>query len=182
MFLTTSLSHCVLRPWRDGDQDDLVQHANNCKVWRNLTHLFPHPYTRADADAWLALAVADPRSLHLAITCHGAVVGGIGAIAGVGVSERTAEFGYWLGESCWGQGLATAAASAFKTHLFTCGAFVRLQATVFAWNPASMRVLEKAGFEREGVMRRAVSKDGDIVDGVMYACVASALPEGYSRR
>lgn len=170
--LTTSRSGCVLRPWRDGDQDDLVRHANNRRVWRNLTHLFPHPYTRADADTWLAIAGEASRSRHFAITVDGAVVGGIGAMAGVGIGERTAEFGYWLGESVWGQGIATAAASALRAHLMASGEFVRLQAPVFAWNPASMRVLEKAGFGREGVLRRAVSKDGQITDLVMYACVA----------
>ena len=174
MLLTTTLPGCALRPWRDGDQDDLVCHANNRQVWRNLTHLFPHPYTRADANTWLEIASSPSRSRHFAITLGDRVMGGIGAMAGVGIGERTAEFGYWLGESVWGRGIATAAASALQAYLMASGEFVRLQAPVFAWNPASMRVLEKVGFEREGVLRRAVSKDGEITDLVMYACVAPA--------
>lgn len=176
--LPTAEPRCVLRPWRDGDQDALVRHADNRRVWRNLTHLFPHPYTRQDAEFWLSMASEPSRSTHLAITFDGEAVGGIGAIAGEGVGARTAEFGYWIGEAFWGRGLATAAAAAFKTHLMEQGEFVRLQAGVFAWNPASMRVLEKVGFQREGVLRRAVSKDGDIVDCVMYAYVSADHPYG----
>lgn len=173
MILRTALPNCVLRPWRDGDQPSLVLHANNRRVWRNLTHTFPHPYTVADADAWLTLANADPRSLHLAIVHEGQAVGGVGAIAGQGIAVGTADFGYWLGEAFWGRGLATAAAGALLQHLAETRRFVRLQAPVFAWNPASMRVLEKLGFTREGVLRSSVTKDGQVTDAVMYACVVA---------
>lgn len=71
MILPTAHPHCVLRPWRDGDQPSLVHHANNHRVWRNLTHTFPHPYTLADAQQWLTLSGADPHSLHLAIEHEG---------------------------------------------------------------------------------------------------------------
>lgn len=171
--IPTHLPHCTLRPWREGDQDALVRHANNRAVWRNLTDLFPHPYTRADADAWVVVANQEARSLHLAIALDDEVIGGIGAIAGSGIAVATADFGYWLGEAFWGRGLASAAALAFKDHLLRTGGFARLQAGVFAWNPASMRVLEKAGFVREGVLRHSVTKDGALIDSVMYACTAA---------
>jgi RimJ/RimL family protein N-acetyltransferase len=174
--IPTSHPDCLLRPWRDGDQEALQRHADNRRVWRNLTHLFPHPYTRADAEFWLTLANSDPRSLHLAVEFRGEAVGGIGAIAGSGIAEATAECGYWLGESVWGQGLATGAARTFAEHLLQSGRFARLQAPVFAWNPASMRVLEKAGFQREGVLRRSVTKDGELIDCVMYAWVREDAP------
>lgn len=173
MAIPTTVPNCILRPWREGDQEALVQHANNRKVWRNLTHTFPHPYTLADANHWLSIANSDPHSVHLAIELHGQAIGGVGAIAGSGISAATADFGYWLGESFWGRGLATAAALAFKEHLVRSGRFARLQAPVFAWNPASMRVLEKLGFRREGVLRNSVSKDGELIDSVMYAYTAA---------
>jgi [ribosomal protein S5]-alanine N-acetyltransferase len=171
--IPTSIPNCVLRPWREGDQEALVRHANSRKVWRNLTHTFPHPYTLADANHWLSVANGDPCSIHLAIEFHGQAVGGVGAIAGSGISVATADFGYWLGESLWGRGLATAAAAAFQEHLVQSKRFARLQAPVFAWNPASMRVLEKVGFVREGVLRNSVSKDGELIDSVMYAYAAA---------
>lgn len=173
MLIPTALPGCSLRSWRRGDQPGLILQANNRKVWRNLTDMFPHPYTAADAEHWLHLSNQPGRSTHLAIEVNGAIAGGIGAIAGEGIAASTADFGYWLGESFWGRGLATIAARAMVEHLMQTGHFVRLQAPVLAWNPASMRVLEKVGFAREGVLRNSVTKDGAVIDSVMYAYTAA---------
>lgn len=169
MPLATSQPGCTLRPWTAGDMSSLVTHANDRAVWRNMTDLFPHPYTTDDARGWITLANEAGASLHLAIDVGGQAVGGIGAIAGSGVSVKTAQFGYWLGRAFWGRGLATAAATAMTQHLLGTRRFVRLEAPVFAWNPASMRVLEKAGFTREGTLRHSVFKDGQLIDSVLYA-------------
>ncbi len=173
MLIRTTLPGCALRSWRHGDQAGLVRQGNNRKVWRNLTHMFPHPYTEADAELWLKVASECGRSVHLAIEVNGTVAGGIGGIAGEGIAKATADFGYWLGEVFWGQGIATVAARAMVEHLMSTGQFARLQAPVFAWNPASMRVLEKVGFAREGVLRNSVTKDGTLIDSVMYAYTAA---------
>lgn len=63
---------------------------------------------------------------------------------------------------------AVRATSEFALSHFS---LVRLEAPVFAWNPASMRVLEKAGFEREGILRSSVFKDGQVIDQVLYALI-----------
>lgn len=171
MLIPTSLANCSLRPWKPDDKADLVRHANNRKVWRNLTHLFPHPYTDADADQWITTANQSGPSLHLAIDFEGTAIGGIGVIAGEGIAVHTAQFGYWLGEAHWGKGIATAAARAMVAYVFAGSHFVRLEAPVFAWNPASMRVLEKVGFVREGVLKRSVFKDSKFTNSVLYALV-----------
>src|SRR5687767_10603096 len=95
--LATALPGCVLRPWRSTDKADLMAQANNRKVWRNMTHTFPHPYTPEDADLWLAIGANPGASLQLAIEVEGRAAGGIGAIAGEGIFQATAQFGYWLG-------------------------------------------------------------------------------------
>lgn len=169
--IATAIPGCVLRPWRAADKPALLRNANNRKVWRNLTDLFPHPYTEDEADAWLAHASDSGRSVHLAIEVDGQAAGGAGAIAGQGVAQATALFGYWLGEAYWGRGIATAAATAFAAYLQRERLFARLEAAVFEWNPSSMRVLEKAGFVREGVLRKSVTKDGQLIDSVLYALV-----------
>lgn len=169
MHLATSNADCVLRPWRAEDQPSLVHNANNRNVWRNLTHTFPSPYTADDAESWVRISNEVSSSLHLAVVFKGEAIGGIGAIGGDGIYERTANFGYWLGEAHWHKGLASAAAHAMVSHLRTTSTFVRLEAPVFAWNPRSMRVLEKVGFVREGLLKRSVFKDGEITDSVMYA-------------
>ena len=171
MRLESVNSLCYLRPWLRTDVPSLVHHANDVDVWRNLTHAFPHPYTEADAIAWVEMAAEPGRSVHLAIELDGKAIGGLGAIAGEGIACATAQFGYWLGQEHWGKGLATAAAGALLNHLEEHKLFARVEASVFAWNPASMRVLEKLGFVREGVLRRSVTKDGQLIDSVMYAYV-----------
>jgi RimJ/RimL family protein N-acetyltransferase len=88
---------------------------------------------------------------------------------GEGVYAKTARFGYWLGEPYWQRGITTAAVRATAEFIFANSEIVRLEAPVFEWNPASMRVLEKCGFARECVLRRSVEKDGQIIDVVMYA-------------
>jgi RimJ/RimL family protein N-acetyltransferase len=167
--IQTSIPSCLLRPWDPADKSDLVANANNRKIWRNLSGMFPHPYTEADADTWFQIAGESGRSLHFAIEFEGAAIGGTGAIAGEGVFRQTAQYGYWLGEKHWGKGIATAAAQALVAHLESERCFARLEAPVFAWNPASMRVLEKAGFQREGILRNSITKDGQLIDSVLHA-------------
>jgi RimJ/RimL family protein N-acetyltransferase len=169
--LPTSLPACVLRPWRSTDKADLVRHANNRRVWRNMTHTFPHPYTTEDADLWLKIAADPGRSIQLAIEVEGSAIGGVGVIAGEGIYCSTAQFGYWLGEPYWGRGIATAAAQALCDRLASERLFARLEAQVFGWNPASMRVLEKSGFTRDAVLRSAATKDGLLIDTVLYSRV-----------
>src|SRR5262245_39063213 len=165
---------CVVRSWRRGDEDDLVRHANNRKVWLQLRDRFPHPYTRADADAWLVHALAERPESNFAIALDDAVVGGIGFERGGDVERLSAEVGYWLGEEVWGRGLATAALRAVTRHAFEAHGLQRLFAAVFAGNLASARVLEKVGFVREGVLRRSAVKDGVVLDRFLYAMVREA--------
>jgi [ribosomal protein S5]-alanine N-acetyltransferase len=165
---------CVVRPWRLADKSSLLLHANNRKVWRNLAHRFPHPYTEADADAWLSKLSREPGKLRWAIEVDGAAVGGIGAERGEGVFGKTANFGYWLGEAFWGRGIMTAAVRATSDHVLGKMDLVRLESPVFEWNPASMRVLEKCGFEREGIQRKGIFKDGQVIDAVIYARTADS--------
>jgi RimJ/RimL family protein N-acetyltransferase len=163
----------VIRPWRDGDQADLVVAADDRRVWRNLDERFPHPYSAADADWWITHASADGDALDLAIEIDGRAAGGIGVRPGPGVRGRTGVLGYWLGAAHWGRGIASATVAAFVDAVFATERYVRLEATVFAWNPASMRLLEKCGFTREGVLRAAVWKDDALIDAVMYARIAT---------
>jgi RimJ/RimL family protein N-acetyltransferase len=150
------------------DKSSLIANANNHRVWRNLADVFPHPYTEADADHWLSIANSPARSIHFAIEYAGEAVGGVGARAGEGIFVRTAQFGYWLGEPYWGRGIMTVAAGAMLEHLKRDARFARLEAPVFEWNPASMRVLDKLGFVREAVKRNSVTKDGQLIDSVLY--------------
>jgi [ribosomal protein S5]-alanine N-acetyltransferase len=165
------LSRSTLRAWRRGDEPSLLRHADNRNVWRNLRDRFPHPYTPADADAWIATASTESPVANFAIVVNDEAVGGIGLTLGTDVFGRSAEIGYWLGEPFWGRGIATEAVRAVTEYAFAYFEICRLEAGVFEWNPASMRVLEKAGYTREGRARLAVTKDGRTGDRLLYGLV-----------
>jgi RimJ/RimL family protein N-acetyltransferase len=160
---------CIVRGWSAADKPALLRFANNRKVWLNLTHRFPHPYTDADADSWFARLARNAASTNWAIEVDGLAAGGIGTDPGEGVYAKSARFGYWLGEPYWGRGIMTAAVRATVEHIFRHSDLIRLEAPVFEWNPPSMRVLEKCGFVREGVLRKSIVKDGQIIDAMLYA-------------
>jgi len=130
---------------------------------------FPHPYTLADADAWLDRAESVRPETNFAIAVRDEAVGGIGLTLHSDVHRYSAEIGYWLGEAFWGRGITTAAVTALTEYAFSSLDLRRLEAGIYSWNPASMRVLEKSGYRREGVMRHSVVKDGQLIDQVLYA-------------
>lgn len=160
----------LLRPWRRSDKAALVRYANNRNVARNLRDRFPHPYTEADADEWLAYAAGEaPREGFYAIEVAGEAVGAISLERGTDIDRCSAELGYWLGEPFWGQGIMTAAVRTVTAAGLREPDLYRIYAAVAAWNPASMRVLEKAGYQREGILVRSGVKDGVLFDKVLYA-------------
>jgi ribosomal-protein-alanine N-acetyltransferase len=162
---------CLVRPWTHADAAALVEHANDLEVARHLRDRFPHPYTRQDARAFLQHAAASADPSNLAIEVEGRAVGAIGYVPGTDVERFSAEIGYWLGRSLWGQGIATEALRLVTAHAFDDRNFLRLFALPFADNPASARVLEKAGYTREGVLRSSSVKFGQPKDQWMYARV-----------
>lgn len=171
LVLELAAAGAQVRPWRPEDGPSLVRHANNRNVSLNLRDTFPHPYTPADAEQWLAFATSLRPPTHFAIAVAGEAVGGIGYQPQADVLRRSAEIGFWLGEPFWGRGIATAALAAVSAQAFAATDLCRLYAYVFEWNPASARVLEKAGYVREAVLRRAVVKDGKTIDQFLYALI-----------
>jgi ribosomal-protein-alanine N-acetyltransferase len=162
----------LLRPWREDDVPQLAALADNRAVARNLTHLFPHPYRQSDAVDWVTMNRApSARLLAWAIEADGRLVGGGGLVPGEGVFARTAEIGYWIGEPFWGRGFATGFVNGVTNWAFWERDWLSIEAYVYAWNPASMRVLEKAGFSREGFHPASVERFGEIGDRVSFARV-----------
>ena len=160
---------CAVRPYRLDDKADLVRLADNDKVFANVRDAFGHPYTAEAADLWIAHAMgADPMT-SFAIEVEGAFAGGIGVKLQTDVDRISAELGYWLGEPFWGRGIATAAIAGFVPWAFEAFDLERIYATPFHWNVASCRALEKASFNKEGVMRRAALKGGVVADLPLYA-------------
>lgn len=177
MKLPIAAGPVALRRWRESDRDALVTEADSRAVWRNLTHVFPHPYTVADAEWWIDRCVKQDPPTDVVIAKNDRLIGVCGVEPGQGVGRYTAAVGYWLGEQHWGQGLMTAALAGFLPYIWDTFDVKRLQAEVFAWNPGSARVLEKNGFQREGTRQRAIHKDGELIDEWMYTLFRSDTDE-----
>ena len=160
---------CLLRPWQVGDRQGLVEAANDYEVWRNLAEGFSHPYTVEHADGWIAHCIEEGEPFrNLAIEVAGEATGAIGLELPGNERRRTGYVGYWLARRLWNQGIATAALRAFSQYAFETFDLERLQASVFAWNHASTRVLEKCGYLLEGRLRRAIIKDDEVTDELVY--------------
>lgn len=161
----------ALRPWAWSDKHSLMRHADNRNVSRALFDRFPFPYTVEAADRWLSIATSETSDIHLAIEHGTEAIGGISAMRGNENARYGAEIGYWIGEAHWGRGVGSAAVRAFCDALFQHTDIERIEAGAFATNPASHRVLEKAGFAREGHLRRKYFKDGEFIDDVLFGLV-----------
>lgn len=122
--------------------------ANDRRIAEN-TRRIPHPYTRADAEAFIKGSQTPGGEMALMIMLRdGTLIGG----CGLGLLDGPApEIGYWLGVSYWGQGYATEAVRALVDYAFTELDHTALQAGARVTNPASRRTLEKCGFQWTGV-------------------------------
>jgi RimJ/RimL family protein N-acetyltransferase len=160
----------VVRHWRMADASELAAQANDHRVSRNLRDRFPHPYGLEDAERFLSMSTSMSPQTNFALEVDGRVAGGIGYVLHGDIERIGAEVGYWLGVAFWGRGIVTAAVRAITAYAFaTHPELERLWAVPFLTNPASARVLEKAGYRLEGIMRHSAIKDGQVVDQWMYA-------------
>ena len=167
----------LLRTWREEDAASISVLANNKKIADCLRDAFPYPYTYSDALDFINNSMEQSRShaMFLAIEISEKAVGSIAVIQKDDVYRCSAEIGYWLAEPYWGKGIM---ASVIKQ---VCDAFfrahkdvVRIFAEPFAQNVASQRVLEKAGFVREAVLKNSIIKNDVIDDSMVYALYRNA--------
>ena len=160
-----------IRSWRSEDEESLVTYANNRNISINLRDSFPFPYSADDAKGWINLASRQDPETNFAIADSKEAIGGIGLRLGTDVFRRSAELGYWLGEPHWRKGIATAAVQSLTEYAFLNFDLARIEAAVFEWNPASARVLVKAGYVCEGRLRNSITKNGKTIDQFLYARV-----------
>jgi RimJ/RimL family protein N-acetyltransferase len=163
------LPGCSIRPWEIGDAESLSRHANNREVSRHLRDRFPFPYELEQARTFLGWITKQQSATVWAIDVKREAVGGVGIELHSDVERVSAEIGYWLGQGFWGRGIATQALTAVTAEAFKRFEITRLYAVPFADHVASVRVLEKAGYVREGHLRQSAIKNGKIRDQLMYA-------------
>lgn len=159
----------LLRPWQRNDLPALVKYANNKKIADRLRDAFPHPYTASDGKAFIKSCMKAKPTNVFAIEIGGEAAGAIGYFRQTDVHRLNAEIGYWLGEPYWGQGITPKAIQLLAHYIFESQEILRLYAMVFGTNLASQRVLEKAGFAKEAILKNSIFKNGNLENEVVYA-------------
>jgi [ribosomal protein S5]-alanine N-acetyltransferase len=154
----------IIRPWKKEDASALTAIANNINIWNMVRDRLPHPYTLESAISWIDFTNNQNPTCNFAIEADGFVAGSIGFILMDDVYKRNIEIGYFIGEIYWGRGIASMAVNQLIEMLLSQYHPVRIFATVFENNPASMRVLEKNGFALESVQQKAVYKNQRLMD------------------
>jgi len=157
------------------DAASIARYADNPRIANVMRDLFPSPYALSDAEEFIAKILSADPVTAFAIATDKEAFGVIGFIPGQDVYRHSAEFGYWIGEEYWGRGIMTDAIKIFTAHLFENFDFNRLSAGVFSSNPASARVLEKAGFTLVATLRSHVTKNGKVLDELLYSKLRPGL-------
>ncbi len=153
-----------IRPLKSSDKSELAKLANNKKIWDNLRDKIPFPYTEKDAEFFINLTQQETPQQNFAIAYKGKICGVIGLTIQKDVYRKSAEIGYFIGEPYWGKGIATKAVALITEYGFKELDLNRIYTGVFEYNIASMKVLEKNGFKKEGVFKNAVVKNNIVCD------------------
>jgi [ribosomal protein S5]-alanine N-acetyltransferase len=157
----------LLRPFRIQDAEDVFAYASD-EAWLRYLPLSV-PYTRGDADRFLATQILLDRQEHpaWAIELQGKVAGGVNLR--FLFDHRVAELGYAIARPLWGQGLTTEASRAVLGAAFEhYPELHRVRARADARNLGSIRVMEKLGMRREGLLREDRLARGEFIDEVIY--------------
>lgn len=162
---------CRIRKWELSDAKDLAAALSNRKVQDNLRDGLPYPYTEQDGKEFISamLSADENETFAFAITVNNMVIGSIGIFRQGNIHRQTAELGYYIAEEYWGKGIMTEAVKQICEYVFANSDIIRIYAEPFAYNIASCRALEKAGFQYEGTLRSNAVKNGKVIDMKMYS-------------
>jgi len=153
-----------LRELSISDKEQLRVLADNRKIWDNVRNYLPHPYKLSDAEFFINSVNKETPKQNFGIEYKGELCGVIGLILQDDVYKKSAELGYWSGEPFWGNGIATKAVELITKYGFEKLDIIRIYSSVFENNIASMKVLEKNEFLKEGIFKKAIIKNDIIMD------------------
>lgn len=163
----------TLRKFTLNDIDSIAKHANNQKIAKFLRDSFPYPYTRKDAEFFIknVINTSEDKQCIRTIDINGEAVGSIGIFIQNDVYCKSGELGYWLSENYWKNGIISNAINQICNYCFNNYDIVRIYAEPYANNEGSKRVLEKNGFQLEGIMKKGVYKNNEFYDYCIYALI-----------
>ena len=170
---------CRIRKWELSDAKDLAAALSNKKVQDNLRDGLPYPYTEQDGKEFISamLSADENETFAFAITVNNMVIGSIGIFRQGNIHRQTAELGYYIAEEYWGKGIMTEAVKQICEYVFANSDIIRIYAEPFAYNIASCRALEKAGFQYEGTLRSNAVKNSKVIDMKMYSLLKEEIKE-----
>lgn len=156
---TLTTDRLVLRPFEMNDAQEVAQLVTK-EITDKMANI-PWPYRVFDAVEWItgqAGSYLEGKAVYFAIVINdgASLIGAIGL--SINKKHNRAELGYWIGESYWNNGYATEAARAVVVYGFRELGLHRIEAMHMTRNPASGRVLRKAGMRREGRLHQYVKK------------------------
>jgi RimJ/RimL family protein N-acetyltransferase len=174
-FPTLQTERLILRAFQMDDAPNVDKYVSE-KAIAATTLNIPHPYTLEMAEEWIGThkeAFENGQAVRFAITLgdSGELLGAIGLE--ITAAHERAEMGYWIGQPHWGKGYCTEAAIAVIQHGSDSLGLERIFATHLRSNPASGRVMLKAGMKYEGRLRHHIKKWGEFVDLEMYSILRS---------
>jgi len=161
-----------LSPFTQHDIPSVVEFLNDGDVYENLLSV-PHPYEEKHAVEWMEknrnIEEEHGRPISWAIrNSRGTVTGGVGLkIRDLEMFHRV-EIGYWMAKPFWGQGIMTRVVGGFCRYLFETDRLRKITAHVFRSNAASVCVLRKNGFQREGLLRQHFFKNDQYIDAYVF--------------
>ena len=158
-----------------GDIPSLVKYLNDDEMYNNTLRI-PRPYLESDGEWFLNFCrernKMAGRTMEWAIRRQdGELIGGIGLQGGNNENPHRDLLGYWLARPYWNRKIMSRTVAVFCSYVMNRDPLVRLEAHVFKHNMASCRILEKAGFIREGILKKYFFKDGIYIDSYLYALV-----------
>ncbi|GAB3550418.1 GNAT family protein [Noviherbaspirillum agri] len=170
----------LLRPFVLADAKD-VQRLAGDKAVAEPTSAIPHPYLDGMAESWIksqrkSYVSGEQAVFAVTLAASGELLGSM-SLMSISRAHQRAEIGYWIGCAAWGQGYATEAARRLVAFAFELG-LQRVYGRCFKDNPASARVMEKAGMQLEGCLRAHHLRQGRLEDVLLYGLLRNEWRTG----
>jgi RimJ/RimL family protein N-acetyltransferase len=143
-------------------------YRNNPNVLSNGYDKTPNPFTLEDAIDFINLQIQKKTPQRFLIFWNNQFAGEIGITIKEDVFRLNAEIGYFIAEPFWGKGIATEAIRYMTSYAFENFNIIRIVAGVFEFNKSSMRALEKNNYYLESIRKKAVIKNGQIIDDYIW--------------
>lgn len=172
IMIKTQIENLYLRPYTINDVDDFARYAKYPEVTKFLRDDFPGAGSKEDVSAYISAAQKNPET-HFAIALKDQLIGDIHVQKQNDILRYSGFLGFWLAQEFHGKKYMSASVLAMTGHIFARTNLVRIFARVFANNPASIKVLQKAGYVQEGLFKNAVYKDGAFIDQLQYCKIKS---------